>query len=280
MRKVRTLRHWKQQYDKNAKFIFRRPVVYMGKQYHPGDPIPEALKNNKTKLYRFWDSGAIELAEFDESKGIVDEFGLDLPDGIEVPDDLSIEKGKGSWFTVNVKDRDQPLKFNGKGRLAEFIVQLVATRAKEAEEALEQAKQLREMTIAAFADFGVTLTDELLEGLDDDQLAELDEYLGALERGDEDIEAPEFVPKSSRDLLIERAAAVDVVLDDELLDLIDDDQRVQLEAYLVALEEGSQTETPEFLAAETPSDDDENPDDETGPIDGADSEDGHKTTVE
>ena len=65
-KKVRTLRHWKQRFNKNADFIWRRPIIWQGENMEPGDPIPEALATNPTKLRRFWESRVIELAEFEE----------------------------------------------------------------------------------------------------------------------------------------------------------------------------------------------------------------------
>ena len=128
MRKVRTLRHWKQQYDKNAKFVWRRGGVYAGVPHEIGDDIPETLFKNKTKLRRFWDSGWIELAEFEDA-GLIprNELDLDLPQGIEIPDDVQVTKGNGSWFHVTVDGKDG--KFNGKKALADFIVTLVEGRA-------------------------------------------------------------------------------------------------------------------------------------------------------
>ena len=66
MRKVRKLRHWKQRFDKNAAFIWRKPVFWMGEEVKVADPIPEELANTPNKLRRFWESGIIELAEFEE----------------------------------------------------------------------------------------------------------------------------------------------------------------------------------------------------------------------
>ena len=53
---IRKLRHWKQRFDKNAKFVWRKFVTYDGEQYVPGDDIPEKLAESKTKLRRFWES--------------------------------------------------------------------------------------------------------------------------------------------------------------------------------------------------------------------------------
>jgi hypothetical protein len=83
-RKVRTLRHWKQRYDKNAKFIWRKPLTWAGKKVTVGDPIPEDFQ--PAKLRRFWESGVIELAEFKEPKNIL--TGGDMankPDAPKVP---------------------------------------------------------------------------------------------------------------------------------------------------------------------------------------------------
>lgn len=65
-RKVRILRHWKQRFHKDAEFIWRRPVIYAGESCRSGEPIPDILKGNKTKLRRFWESGTIELAQFED----------------------------------------------------------------------------------------------------------------------------------------------------------------------------------------------------------------------
>ncbi len=65
-KKVRTLRHWKQRFDRDAEFIWRCPLTYGGECQRPGDPIPPALMANKAKLRRFWESGTIELAQFEE----------------------------------------------------------------------------------------------------------------------------------------------------------------------------------------------------------------------
>ncbi len=64
--KVRSLRHWKQRFNKDAEFIWRRRVTYGGESCKPGEPIPDTLTANKAKLRRFWESGTIELAQFEE----------------------------------------------------------------------------------------------------------------------------------------------------------------------------------------------------------------------
>lgn len=65
---ISKFRHWKQRFEPGAKFIFRRGLTYGPKTYQPGDLIPDELQNNRKKLRLFWDSGYIELAEFEVAK--------------------------------------------------------------------------------------------------------------------------------------------------------------------------------------------------------------------
>lgn len=108
---VRKLRHWKQQYDKNAEFICRRSFKWDDIVTKIGDIIPKALFENKGKLENFWEADWIELAEFEDE--VVDE-PYDLPDGV------SVEKGKGSWMTITLPD-GSTVKKNGQKQLAAFI---------------------------------------------------------------------------------------------------------------------------------------------------------------
>ena len=65
-RPIRKLRHWKQQYDKNACFVWRRDVHWdADTDFKKGEPVPDGLIN-PVKLRRFWESQWIELLEFEE----------------------------------------------------------------------------------------------------------------------------------------------------------------------------------------------------------------------
>ena len=126
---VRKLRHWKQQFDKNAAFIWRRRMLYLGKLTIPGTPIPELLANNKRKLRRFWESKVIELAEFDApnvATGVVDEKRIyqtgDILSLEGLPADVVIEKGKGSWFVIT--RGSNVFKVNGQANLDQAIEKL------------------------------------------------------------------------------------------------------------------------------------------------------------
>lgn len=65
MRKVRRLRHWKQRFNKNARFVWRKPVLWDGRQVEIGEEVPAELLPRAAKLKRFWEAQVIELAEFE-----------------------------------------------------------------------------------------------------------------------------------------------------------------------------------------------------------------------
>lgn len=68
--KVRTLRHWKQQFEPGAKFIWRRKSKWAGVTYESGTPLDPEIIPNKAKLRRLWEAGRIELAQFTAPKNV------------------------------------------------------------------------------------------------------------------------------------------------------------------------------------------------------------------
>lgn len=93
---VRKLRHWKQRYDPNAKFICRRPMFWKGRRYERGEPIPDDLYEMKAKLRRFWESHAIEIAEFEAP---------DVALGrAKEPEDLVGKAGKRKWRVAGLDE--------------------------------------------------------------------------------------------------------------------------------------------------------------------------------
>lgn len=56
------LRHWRQKFDPNGKFVFRRSVFFLDRQYEPGDPVPAEAKNMGAKLMNMWNANFIENA--------------------------------------------------------------------------------------------------------------------------------------------------------------------------------------------------------------------------
>ena len=65
-KKLRTLRHWKQQFNENSDFMFRRHSLLWGVEYQRGDDIPDELRTHKFKLKRFWEAKRIEIVEYEE----------------------------------------------------------------------------------------------------------------------------------------------------------------------------------------------------------------------
>ena len=55
------LRHWRQHYRETARFVWRRSLLWGGKNTVIGDPVPADIR--KDKLKRLWDSGYIELRD-------------------------------------------------------------------------------------------------------------------------------------------------------------------------------------------------------------------------
>ena len=123
---VRRLRHWKQRFKENAKFIWRTRTVYAGRECQPGDTIPKDLEGKPTKLRRFWESRRIELAEFEVPNvvtGQVEKPAAPVPD-LDLPEGVTVAKGKGSWFVVTTPGGKRMA--NGKKALAELLDELRA----------------------------------------------------------------------------------------------------------------------------------------------------------
>ncbi len=64
---VRRLRHWKQRYDPNAAFVWRKSTTYRATIYPAGSIVPDEIIEDmgRVKLRRFWEAGRIELSEFE-----------------------------------------------------------------------------------------------------------------------------------------------------------------------------------------------------------------------
>ena len=130
MTQVRKLRHWKQRFDKNAKFIWRRAVKYGGKRVEIGSAVPEDMA--PTKLKRFWEANIIELAEF-EAPNVATGQRVEPaePVGSELPEGVTVKPGKGSWFQVHVAGEDVVHRVNGKRALAKFLDELAPENTKQ-----------------------------------------------------------------------------------------------------------------------------------------------------
>jgi len=123
------VRHWKQRFNKNAKFLCRRNFTWDGKEYHPGDLIPKGLEENKGKLRRFWEAQWIELAMFDTpdvSTGrVVPDADPDTDPNTHIdnlPEGVSVKRSKGSWFLVIVDGVEN--KINGERALGRMLDEL------------------------------------------------------------------------------------------------------------------------------------------------------------
>ena len=104
MSKVR-LRNWRERFNPGVEFVFRRPILWLDKQYLPGDTLPDDLKTNRGKLRTLWDAGRIELRDMVDTE---------LPYAIEQ---------RGNWYFVRTADGSE-YKANGKRKLAELLKEI------------------------------------------------------------------------------------------------------------------------------------------------------------
>ena len=119
--KVRTLRHWRQRFDPNAEFVFRRPSTYGGVQYQPGDVIPDKLKAAKMRLQFMWRANRIELAEFETAPNGTPPDDTP-PDDLLLPEGVTVERNS-SWYDVTLADGTEQ-KVRGRDALEALLAQL------------------------------------------------------------------------------------------------------------------------------------------------------------
>lgn len=106
---VRKVRHWKMRFREGAAMRVRRPMTYNGVRLKPGDPVPKELAKSDIKLRRFWRSGFIELAEFDDPR---DARGATPTPTTEDPLAGAEVVERGSWRLVKLQD-GRTFKTNG-----------------------------------------------------------------------------------------------------------------------------------------------------------------------
>jgi hypothetical protein len=135
----RRLRHWKQQFDPNAQFIWRRSTLFNCVQFEAGDVLPDdvILKMGVNKLRRLWQSSRIELHEFDApqtSHPLPSGAAPERPSGDSQPlaapagtiplegdteRDISIKHVGGPWFIVTIDGTAH--KVRGRAKAAELV---------------------------------------------------------------------------------------------------------------------------------------------------------------
>lgn len=135
----RRLRHWKQQFDPNAQFIWRRATTFNGVECKAGDVLSDdvILKMGVNKLRRLWQSSRIELHEFEApqtSHPRPSGAALGQPSGDSQPlaapaatppseggteRDISIKHVGGPWFIVTIDGTTH--KVRGRAKAAELV---------------------------------------------------------------------------------------------------------------------------------------------------------------
>ncbi|MGB5810110.1 MAG: hypothetical protein WBG86_06240 [Polyangiales bacterium] len=122
---VRRLRHWKQRFNADAKFVWRKALTWHGKRMVPGELVSDEIieQMGRTKLRRFWESHAIELHEFeapDTSRAATQASAPAKPEAspppVEPPaavsddSDIEVEDLGGSWFSVTIDGESQKVR--------------------------------------------------------------------------------------------------------------------------------------------------------------------------
>lgn len=142
VRRVRTLRHWKQRFDRNARMVWRKRTTWSQElQFEAGEEIPpEIIKQiGPAKLRRFWESHFIELQGFEDpdvGTGQVAEVPTPEPvqttsGEFEVPEGVTV-KGAGGWYTVSDDGDGDPIRVRGKDQLQELLQTIRGIRAAQA----------------------------------------------------------------------------------------------------------------------------------------------------
>ena len=121
---MRKLRHWRQRFNPKASFVFRRPISWGETEYKAGDRVPDDFP--KKKLITFWESGRIELWEFDEPRGVLKSQSDGAVQGINYEDIPGYTVvSKGTWFHVTGPDGETK-KVQGRAKLDELLAEIDA----------------------------------------------------------------------------------------------------------------------------------------------------------
>lgn len=114
------LRHWKQHYSADAKFVLRKRLLFAGKQMERGDVLTEEMKAvlGRGRLENWWEANIIEIMDGTEFRSPepepveeTEETELqeevdDTPEDVENEGDTPepgemLHRGVG-WYDVNV----------------------------------------------------------------------------------------------------------------------------------------------------------------------------------
>lgn len=79
-------RHWRQRFDPNADFVFRRSVLFNGERVQIGQPVDKTALGVRHRLRLWWEARIVELAPAARPTGSVTPrggpwFDVVLPDG-------------------------------------------------------------------------------------------------------------------------------------------------------------------------------------------------------
>jgi len=122
-RQIRKVRHWKQRFDPEAEFIWRRAARVPGGSAAPGDRVEKSAFPLR-RLRKLWDAEWIELAEWEAPDMRRRRLAAEARDGAEargdVPPagDVVVEYVGGSWYEVRVAGAEASERVRGRKALA------------------------------------------------------------------------------------------------------------------------------------------------------------------
>ena len=121
--RVRKYRHWRQRFNPDAAFVLRRPLLIFGEPFPRGHRLSDeqVLAIGRTKIRRWWESKAIELADFaddavarpqrDENRPETPRERQESPERVDSNDappkadkapEIAIQDVGGSWYSVTI----------------------------------------------------------------------------------------------------------------------------------------------------------------------------------
>lgn len=106
-----TMRHWRQRFYEDGEFVFRKRLLFLGKQVSPGDPVTPEMKKflGSHKLKIWWEGRFIELA----------------PEGTVAATPPGLTQVKRGWWEVTLADGSKR-KVQGKAKAEALLAEQTA----------------------------------------------------------------------------------------------------------------------------------------------------------
>lgn len=108
-RAIQKVRHWRQRFDPDVDFIWRRSILFDGRMTKVGAPVPKSLRGNRRKLRDLWEAKTIELARFGPQQTSTERALARLPEG------HTHVSSRSNWHVVRAPDGTEHRLLGAKG---------------------------------------------------------------------------------------------------------------------------------------------------------------------